>query len=1510
MGEKLSNLMSDEAFWEWLASRVTPNQLSEFYRYAQMINDYFVPNHHFSGSVFNEMIQKTASLVRRIIQQDKYFLKRYSKYDQNYIINLLEHMETFITENKTQLKTVKTVQQPYTQQETTKPISSEETPKTKPESNPINTADKETNDKQNSGIQEFRKEDLTQYLQERKYSSYEIDEISARILQLEDAAKQLKAPSKKIIGNDRLKARVTINWLKYKVKGTNWDKPGIRNTIDILLKYIDYAEQHGPSLMQQAAEPEKPLNEPLPEPEPDKVTDKSTKQTSPEEVIQVQPTAVNEENPVPKRTLNQPDEVRAAFIAYMKAQIPWQTDMLLVSLDGMEKGAGSNRLFSPDIDDNLQTLKVLRYRRRKDGSNRTEQKVMDLLEKFFIQQKQYPDWTKYHTTGTENENPAVISVSEKVQEEIAEIRKTESDAIQNKPELSSTDDSGINSPYEIVNFADLGIYSFCQPVSVRYFGRKLDVDSWRYLYVTLCSTLRLEHPTVFEKLREESLHGIGGLRLVDEAHKNDLITANSLGGGYFIEVNRNATDLIRNLKYVLDRCGVNYHKVVIEYIRKEAKEEKVNDINEVIRLALEKLSAQTSKGISAESIAKEIDYRLKAYEIRPILKHMKWAELIGFNSYRYVNDEPLSEQNKNPEPEITNTDKYSSTTEEAEQTINNSNPASGSENKNDSLSQAKTCSQDLTESIRQNLEQLSKKMTYGVSAAFIANRINEDKNKVNKILTEAEWAEETPNGMFVYSIKKAKSDENNIKTISTVELFREFFRNKKMGEYTDSYIKLFSELEQIARQESHQGKYQLFNCKPQISRETINYLRNNRAGTNWNTQKNRDALDWFDKYLDFLQKEETQQHSDTGSVTSVLGKQHFSTPVNQSSSPAEEHDQETSINHDESINKDAFWSWLEEKVTPSYITELSSVSSELDRYLKTSNIFNHSVFDELLVSSFDAVQKQILSAPDFHLKFDDYKADLITKYIEFLWSYINSPNQSNNSEQADGKGIDLQKTDRILNLDEPGNLSYTTPTSIHFYKDNISSIKNWDDVYVQFLSVLDILFPDFLHSGMIFDKESGMVDIRNENHTLDLKSWSRIPYTTLFARTDGTAYDYLTKMKYLLDMKKIPYDKLTITYRYNRFMPYTPPKKEVKKEDYADKSFDEFRTFLIGRKFPEDRIREIIEQLRLIEKDSISKKWVTDGFINNDPNTALLLLNQVDNQYNKEQTWSLLKTQAITTYKLFLGHKTSEINKTVKEESFQEPTQTNETVPAPVFMETSDAPTSQPRWTLQEAAVLLDAYLKVREHPEKRKELVQQVSDQLRQMAINQGMQISDTYRNYAGINMQIYGMETAWTGRKPDGHIAASKVFTLVVELYRDNHDEYINLLSEAQRLCEKPKAPIIIKKETFRKFLDKKELSTYTQVYYCACLENMAGDFRETLFEQDVVHCLSVIKKIKEKITAYGTASSKKEALTFFEQFIAELTHDKPDERTAAEEQIALRDVHINNANTIQPLILYNKN
>ena len=97
--------------------------------------------------------------------------------------------------------------------------------------------------------------------------------------------------------------------------------------------------------------------------------------------------------------------------------------------------------------------------------------------------------------------------------------------------------------------------------------------------------------------------------------------------------------------------------------------------------------------------------------------------------------------------------------------------------------------------------------------------------------------------------------------------------------------------------------------------------------------------------------------------------------------------------------------------------------------------------------------------------------------------------------------------------------------------------------------------------------------------------------------------------------------------------------------------------------------------------------------------------------------------------------------------------------------------------------------MKVQEHPEKHKEYVQQVSDQLRQMAVNQDMQISGTYRNYAGINMQFYGMETAWTGREAFGHVAASKVFSQISELYRTDRTAFDKLLDEAQSLINKSK-------------------------------------------------------------------------------------------------------------------------
>lgn len=104
----------------------------------------------------------------------------------------------------------------------------------------------------------------------------------------------------------------------------------------------------------------------------------------------------------------------------------------------------------------------------------------------------------------------------------------------------------------------------------------------------------------------------------------------------------------------------------------------------------------------------------------------------------------------------------------------------------------------------------------------------------------------------------------------------------------------------------------------------------------------------------------------------------------------------------------------------------------------------------------------------------------------------------------------------------------------------------------------------------------------------------------------------------------------------------------------------------------------------------------------------------------------------------------------------------------------------QPLWNEVEAAVLLDAYLLVIEHPYKRSFYIEQVSEQLRQMAINQGIEIDDIYRDIAGITFQMRRMEAAWTG-KPAGAFSSTKLFDRIVELFKTNRTKFSDLLKKS---------------------------------------------------------------------------------------------------------------------------------
>ena len=101
-------------------------------------------------------------------------------------------------------------------------------------------------------------------------------------------------------------------------------------------------------------------------------------------------------------------------------------------------------------------------------------------------------------------------------------------------------------------------------------------------------------------------------------------------------------------------------------------------------------------------------------------------------------------------------------------------------------------------------------------------------------------------------------------------------------------------------------------------------------------------------------------------------------------------------------------------------------------------------------------------------------------------------------------------------------------------------------------------------------------------------------------------------------------------------------------------------------------------------------------------------------------------------------------------------------------------------WDKYEAAILLEAVLRIENKEESKNDAIERVSRQLRSMANNRGLSIDDTYRNSNGISMQMTAMKaTAFDiDCKMKSH---SKVFCEVVELYYTNKSEYNAILNQA---------------------------------------------------------------------------------------------------------------------------------
>lgn len=179
-------------------------------------------------------------------------------------------------------------------------------------------------------------------------------------------------------------------------------------------------------------------------------------------------------------------------------------------------------------------------------------------------------------------------------------------------------------------------------------------------------------------------------------------------------------------------------------------------------------------------------------------------------------------------------------------------------------------------------------------------------------------------------------------------------------------------------------------------------------------------------------------------------------------------------------------------------------------------------------------------------------------------------------------------------------------------------------------------------------------------------------------------------------------------------------------------------------------------------------------------------------------------------------------------------------------------------FSLHEAVLLLDAYLSSIAIGQTRLQAVKRASKDLRKMAVNNGTEIDDIYRNENDIHFQMASMESAYAGRtiiKP-----ATKLFTETVTMFRENRSEYDKILEEARSMVHGKKKT----EELFAVWLVQNVPSApLSELYLC--------------YTEIEAYCLKtkVLRKPLFETTDLNTVQRVQKAVTESREF--QLSHEK---------------------------------
>lgn len=106
---------------------------------------------------------------------------------------------------------------------------------------------------------------------------------------------------------------------------------------------------------------------------------------------------------------------------------------------------------------------------------------------------------------------------------------------------------------QMIDLTAIPDMAFTKPVELAYFGNEIQENSWCTVYADLCKQLIDDYPKILKQFRKDSMSGTTKVWLVDDAHTELLAASKWVMRNYHIETNCSAHDIVRAIKWLLDR---------------------------------------------------------------------------------------------------------------------------------------------------------------------------------------------------------------------------------------------------------------------------------------------------------------------------------------------------------------------------------------------------------------------------------------------------------------------------------------------------------------------------------------------------------------------------------------------------------------------------------------------------------------------------------------------------------------------------------------------------------------------------------------------------------------------------------------------------------------------------------------------------------------------------------------------------------------------------------------------